>query len=121
MNKPAVLIRISHVCRGHRSLPSLCAHGWETWRANGHGIRHLGGGSTKSDAQILRHRVLQQRNFIKIVESSLGPAGRIFMRGSFGIGLVLRALVRGLGSLLGGARCRLAFRADLHCLCDFIA
>src|SRR5580692_5483702 len=38
------------------------ALGWETWRLNAHAVKHLCGGSTKTDAQVLRNRVLQQRN-----------------------------------------------------------
>jgi GT2 family glycosyltransferase len=96
------------------------ALGWETWRVNGHAVKHLGGGSTRTDAQVLRNRVLQQRNFLRLLDRSMGPAGRAVTRGSFVIGLSIRSVLRGLASLVGGAGRRLAFRADLRCLSDFI-
>ncbi|HTB81374.1 MAG TPA: glycosyltransferase [Opitutaceae bacterium] len=94
--------------------------GWETWRINAHAIKHVCGGSTKTDAQVLRNRVLQQRNFLRLLDRSMGPAGRAVTRFSFVAGLSLRSLFRGLASLVGGAGRRLAFRADLRCLSDFI-
>ena len=96
------------------------ALGWETWRINGHAVKHLCGGSTKTDAQVLRNRVLQQRNFLRLLDQSMGPAGRAATRFSFVVGLSLRSILRGLASLVGGAGRRLAFRADLRCLSDFI-
>ncbi|HZP60395.1 MAG TPA: glycosyltransferase family 2 protein, partial [Opitutaceae bacterium] len=96
------------------------ALGWETWRINAHAIQHLCGGSTRTDTQVLRNRVLQQRNFIKLLDASMGPAGRALARGSYILGLLLRAILRGSAALAGGAATRLAFRADLHCLADFI-
>lgn len=96
------------------------ALGWETWRINAHAVRHLGGGSTRTDAQVLRHRVLQQRNFVKLLDASMGPAGRAVTRGSYVSGLLIRAVVRGAVAVAGGAASRLAFRADLHCLADFV-
>jgi GT2 family glycosyltransferase len=93
--------------------------GWETWRVSAHAIKHLCGGSTKTDAQILRNRVLQQRNFMQLIDASMGRVGRIVTRAGFMGGLLLRAVLRGAASLLGSTRQRLAFRADLHCLADF--
>jgi len=96
------------------------ALGWETWRINAHAIKHLCGGSTRTDAQMLRNRVLQQRNFVKLLDASMGPIGRLLTRGSYVLGLLLRAVLRGAAALAGGAATRLAFRADLHCLADFV-
>ncbi len=96
------------------------ALGWETWRINAHAIKHLCGGSTKTDTQVLRNRVLQQRNFLRLLDRSMGPAGRAATRRGFVIGLSLRSVLRGLASLVGDASRRLAFRADLRCLSDFI-
>jgi N-acetylglucosaminyl-diphospho-decaprenol L-rhamnosyltransferase len=96
------------------------ALGWETWRVNGHPVKHLCGGSTKTEAQVLRNRVLQQRNFLRLLDQSMGPAGRAVTRLSFVAGLSIRSVLRGLASLAGGAGRRLAFRADLRCLSDFI-
>lgn len=93
--------------------------GWETWRVGAHAIKHLCGGSTKTDAQVLRNRVLQQRNFMQLIDASMGRGGRLVTRASFMGGLLLRALLRGTASLLGSAQQQLAFRADLHCLADF--
>jgi len=95
------------------------ALGWETWRIGAHAIKHLCGGSTKTDAQILRNRVLQQRNFMQLIDASMGPLRRIVTRASFMGGLLLRAVLRGGASLLGSTQQRLAFRADVHCLRDF--
>ena len=94
--------------------------GWETWRVNSHAIKHLCGGSTKTDGQILKNRVLQQRNFQKLIASSMGPCGRLITRGSLACGLMLRVIVRGLATLLGRTQHRLAFRADWHCLADLL-
>jgi N-acetylglucosaminyl-diphospho-decaprenol L-rhamnosyltransferase len=94
--------------------------GWETWRINGHAVKHLCGGSTKTEAQVLRNRVLQQRNFLRLLDRSMGPAGRASTRLSFVVGLSIRSILRGLASLAGGAGRRLAFRADLRCLSDFV-
>jgi GT2 family glycosyltransferase len=94
--------------------------GWETWRINAHAVKHLCGGSTRTDAQVLRNRVLQQRNFLRLLDRSMGPAGRIITRFSFVTGLLMRSIIRGLASPVGGASRRLAFRADLRCLYDFI-
>jgi GT2 family glycosyltransferase len=96
------------------------AAGWETWRVNHAVIRHVCGGSTKSDVDLLRHRVLQQRNFLRLIDASMGPTSRMLTRWSFGVGLLLRAIIRGGGSLLGGSHRQLAFRADLHCLKDLL-
>jgi N-acetylglucosaminyl-diphospho-decaprenol L-rhamnosyltransferase len=96
------------------------ALGWETWRVNDHAVKHLCGGSTKTDAQVVRNRVLQQRNFLRLLDRSMGPAGRAVTRCSFVVGLSVRSILRGLASLVGGAGPRLAFRADLRCLSDFI-
>ena len=96
------------------------ALGWETWRIHGHAVKHLCGGSTRTDTQVLRNRVLQQRNFLRLLDQSMGPAGRAVTRFSFVVGLSLRSVLRGLASLVGGAGRRRAFRADLRCLSDFI-
>ncbi|MGA3007569.1 MAG: glycosyltransferase family 2 protein [Opitutaceae bacterium] len=96
------------------------AHGWETWRVEAHAVKHLCGGSTRTDEQVLRHRVLQQRNFLRLLDRSMGPAGRAVTRGSFVVGLLMRSVLRGLASPVGGAGRRLAFRADLRCLSDFV-
>ncbi|HSY53758.1 MAG TPA: glycosyltransferase [Opitutaceae bacterium] len=96
------------------------ALGWETWRVNAHAVKHLCGGSTKTEAQVLRNRVLQQRNFLRLLDQSMGPAGRAVTRLTFVVGLSIRSVLRGLASLVGGAGRRLAFRADLRCLSDFI-
>jgi len=96
------------------------ALGWETWRINAHPVKHLCGGSTRTEAQVLRNRVLQQRNFVKLLDASMGPAGRAVTRASYVFGLLIRAAFRGGAALAGGAASRLAFRADLHCLADFV-
>jgi len=98
----------------------LAVRGWETWRVETQRIRHLCGGSTKTDAQVLRNRVLQQRNFMRIIDVSMGPLGRLVTRISWVAGLAMRAAARGVLSALGGAGRRLAFQADLYCLADFI-
>ncbi len=98
-----------------------CAeHGWETWRINAHAVKHLCGGSTKTDAQILRNRILQQRNFQKLLASSMGPLGRLVTRCTLALGLTFRATARGLAALLGRRQHRLAFQADCHCLADLL-
>ncbi len=94
--------------------------GWETWRVNAYAIKHLCGGSTKTETQVLRNRVIQQRNFIKLLDGSMGMTGRIMTRFSFVAGLAMRTVLRGLSSLSGSAGKRTAFKADLFCLADFI-
>jgi N-acetylglucosaminyl-diphospho-decaprenol L-rhamnosyltransferase len=94
--------------------------GWETWRISAHAIKHLCGGSTKTEAHVLRNRVLQQRNFIHLIDGSMSPVGRWLTRASFVAGLTVRAVLRGCTSVAGGAGRRLAFRADLHCLADLV-
>ena len=96
------------------------ALGWETWRINAHPVRHLCGGSTRSNTQVLRHRVLQQRNFVKLLDASMGPAGRALTRAGYVFGLLIRAVLRGAAAIVGGAASRLAFKADLHCLADLV-
>ncbi len=98
-----------------------CARlGWETWRINAYPVKHLCGGSTKADEQALRNRILQQRNFVKMIDASQGPAGKLVTRVALAVGLLLRTAIRGLALVAGGAKRRLAFRSDLHCLADFI-
>jgi GT2 family glycosyltransferase len=92
--------------------------GWETWRVGAHPIKHLCGGSTKTTAQALNNRVLQQRNFLRMLDASLGPIGRASTRASFGVGLMLRSLLRGCAVLVGGRGRKLAFKSDLRCLAD---
>lgn len=94
--------------------------GWEVWRINAHAVKHLCGGSTKSDTEVLRHRVLQQRNFIKLLDKSMGPIGRRTTRLGYVVGLSLRTILRAIASLSGDARRRLALQADLHCLADLV-
>lgn len=96
------------------------ALGWEIWRINDHAIKHLCGGSTKSDEQLLRNFVLQQRNFLRLLDNSVGPLGRLVSRGGLIVGLLMRALARGLAILLGRPGGRVFFRADLYCLADCV-
>jgi hypothetical protein len=69
---------------------------------------------------MLRNRVLQQRNFLKLLDHSLGPFSRFVARLSLATGLFLRAVIRGVHSLTGTSSSRLAFQAELSCLADFI-
>lgn len=93
---------------------------WETWRVNAHAVKHLCGGSTKTDRQVLSNRVLQQRNFMRLLDASMGPLGRSTTRFSYVVGLSLRAILRALAAVRGDTRRRLALRADLHCLADLL-
>ena len=90
--------------------------GWETWRVEDFAIMHFCGGSTKSEAQVLRNRVLQQRNFFRVFGRSMGSLGRLVTRIGFILGLCLRVLARALPRLAG--RGRVALKADLMCLAD---
>jgi len=94
--------------------------GWETWRVNAHAVKHLCGGSTKTHTQMLRNRVLQQRNFIKLLDRSMGPFGRLATRASLVGGLILRVIIRGVYSFTGAEEAQLSFHADVRCFADFV-
>ena len=96
------------------------ALGWEIWRINDYAVKHLCGGSTKTDMETLSNRVLQQRNFMRLLDASMGPIGRLTTRLSYVVGLLLRTVLRALAAVRGDSRRRLALRADLHCLADLL-
>jgi GT2 family glycosyltransferase len=98
----------------------LALLGWETWRINAHAVRHLCGGSTKSEQQALLNRVLQQRNFMRLLDRTMTPLGRAATRASYFVGLSMRTLLRSPAAVVGNAAQRLAFRADFHCLVDLL-
>lgn len=98
-----------------------CANlGWETWRINAHAIKHLCGGSTKTAEQLLRMHILQQRNFLQLLDAALGPLGRAGARLGLVTGLLLRIAVRGVTWPLHDERRRLQLTADVRCLADFL-
>ncbi len=104
----------------------LCARaaafGWETWRVEDFAVRHLGGGSTRSADDMLRLRILQQRNLLRLTDATMGPAARALTRASLAAGLVARTAVRGVAAAgRGGESRRQAWRADWRCLTDFLA
>lgn len=94
--------------------------GWETWRLNAYPVRHCCGGSTKTEESVVRNRVRQQRNFMRLLDKSMGPVGRLVTRMSYVVGLGLRAALRVPAVLAGRQGHRLALRADLHCLADLL-
>lgn len=94
--------------------------GWETWRLNETQVRHLCGGSTKSDEQVLRNRVLQQRNFLRLLDRSMGPLGRLATRLTYGVGLSTRATLRLASYVNGKKAAQLACRADFRCFVDLL-
>ena len=96
------------------------AHGWEIWRVNDYAIRHLCGGSTKTPEQALRNRVLQQRNFLRLLNKSTGLFGRWITKTGLAFGLFIRCIVRTIAAGVGMYEQRLFLKADLRCLIDLL-
>lgn len=94
--------------------------GWKVVRLEDHAIKHLCGGSSKTDTIVIRNGILQQRNFLKLVDASTGKAGRIFARAALAAGLALRVGLRGLRSLLRPQQGRVPFQVSLRCLTDLL-
>lgn len=96
------------------------ARGWETWRIYAHAVKHLGGASSRAADEILRFRLLQQRNMLRMADRAMGPVGRGVTRATLAAGLLVRASLRGVAALRPGDEARRrAFRSDLLCLTDF--
>ncbi|HEU5078479.1 MAG TPA: glycosyltransferase family 2 protein [Opitutaceae bacterium] len=94
--------------------------GWTIHRIDDHAIKHLCGGSSKSDQIVIRNGVLQQRNFLRLIDASTGPAGRAFARVSLAAGLAARVALRGLRLIVRPHGGRLSFHVSLKCLADIL-
>ena len=94
--------------------------GWRVYRIQDFPILHLGGGSSKSEAVVLRNGILQQRNFLKLVDASTGRLGRAFARTALATGLLLRVLLRGLRCAGRRRSARVPLQVNLRCLADLL-
>jgi GT2 family glycosyltransferase len=94
--------------------------GWETWRVDGYAVKHFCGGSTKSAEQLLGLYIIQQRNFLRLLDVSLGPIGRLIARCGLVSGLLMRVGARAALWPFASASRRFALRADVHCLADSV-
>ena len=95
----------------------LRERGRKCYRVDAFGIRHLCAGSTKTPEQFLKHDVMRQRNFIRMLDSCAG-SHQVTMRVILGIGLALRVIVRSVYLVVPNAGGRLAFQSALQCLMD---
>jgi GT2 family glycosyltransferase len=94
--------------------------GWRVYRIQDYALLHLCGGSSKSEAVVLRNGILQQRNFLKLVDASTGRPGRTFARAALAAGLLLRVLLRGLRYAGQRRRARVPLQVSLLCLADLL-
>jgi len=98
----------------------LTQAGWRIYRVEDQAIRHLCGGSVKTTRQMLKNAVMQQRNFLKVIDRCAGLAGSLLSRLLLGAGLALRVLIRGASLLLPGSRQWIAFQSSWLCLLDLV-
>jgi GT2 family glycosyltransferase len=97
----------------------LTQAGWRIYRVEDQAIRHVCGGSTRTPRQMLQNAVMQQRNFLRVIDRCAGFAGALLSRVLLGVGLVLRVLLRGILFLLRG-RERDGFQRAWICLLDLV-
>ncbi|MGD0093748.1 MAG: glycosyltransferase family 2 protein, partial [Planctomycetota bacterium] len=98
----------------------LRGKGWTIHRLQAHAITHVCGASTRSPEAMLRHHVLHQRNYLRLLRAHNGPCGYACACGLLAAGLAVRVLLRGLGSLLRRQGEREAAAAAWQCLRDLL-
>lgn len=93
--------------------------GWATYHIDDFPVRHLLGGSTKTDAEAVRNSLLQQRNFLRLLGSVMSRRSCAMARLLLAAGLMLR-IVAGVG-LAAAGRGSLLLRTSRARLADLVS